>query len=283
MKLFLPFLLLAAVSIPGCPEPDNPDPPTPPVEPVSQPLDEAVAAVWIGIGSVTTERIEPSPGPSPGPSPSPVPVPVPTPTPTPSPVVPRPENCTNCKNSGRPGQVRTGDGLSWSDCEECDRDGDGDPIDFMDKGETGLPNKSEESLGPIWWPSLEALPTKKTTLVLLSKTSPSELVWNHPKVSEATKPLHLVHVELDKEAEDRWIETLQPKGKSPVQGIEKTKDGYHINEPVIVFIDPERNYCEKNVNKRLLPLPKEPEQLASLLLMHSKGESDEGKVQTKVE
>jgi hypothetical protein len=43
---------------------------------------------------------------------------VPGPSPAPAPPV-DPKNCSTCKNSGRPGWVRTGDGQGWSRCPTC--------------------------------------------------------------------------------------------------------------------------------------------------------------------
>lgn len=40
------------------------------------------------------------------------------PKPTPAPPV-DPKNCPTCKNSGRPGWVRTGDGQGWTKCPTC--------------------------------------------------------------------------------------------------------------------------------------------------------------------
>ena len=47
------------------------------------------------------------------------------PTPAPEPVKPKPvdPNCPTCKNSGRPGWVRTGDKINWTKCPTCQAPG----------------------------------------------------------------------------------------------------------------------------------------------------------------
>lgn len=64
-------------------------------------------------------------------------VPVP-PAPTPAPPV-DPKNCPTCKNSGRPGWVRTGDNQNWTRCPTCQPVESVPPLTSPPKPTTGWP------------------------------------------------------------------------------------------------------------------------------------------------